>query len=65
MTTKEVGGVELVGSHPGARRTYAVLADAGTAVSGAEEEPGGIGSGNDTASQYARYTTSERVGDGA
>ena len=54
-----------VGPHPGARTTYAVLSEAGKAPCGADDEPGATGVSNDTACQYARYTTSGRVGEGA
>lgn len=43
ITMKLVGAVELVGLQPGARTTYAVLAEAGIAFCGSEDEPGGIG----------------------
>ena len=36
--TKEVGDVELEGSHPGARTAYAVLDDAGTVSSGLQNQ---------------------------
>src|SRR5580704_11340814 len=39
MTMKDVGGVALVGSHPGASRTYALLAEQGTVLWGGAEEP--------------------------
>src|SRR5260370_38038156 len=61
MAIKEVGGAELVTSHPGARTAYAVLTEAGTVFWRAEEEPGGTGGWKDTAGPDARKTTSGAV----
>jgi len=43
MAIKEVGAMELVTSHPGARTAYAVLAEAGMVSCGSEEDSGGTG----------------------
>src|ERR1017187_9474271 len=63
-TTNSVGGVELAGSHPGARTAYAVLSEAGTVGCCPEAEPGGMAFGNPTACLNAWYTTSARADDG-
>ena len=54
-TTRDAGAAWDVGSQPGARTTYAVLAEHATVLCGAEEAPGGIppSTWNDTASQNA------------